>query len=101
MKALAVEGRMVNIAFQKGSKVEINLMPMMLKRLSLMGSTLRARPAAEKAVIAAAVTRTVWPWVEAGKVKPVLDSTFPLSEAGAAHTRMEASTHIGKILLIP
>ncbi len=101
MKALAVEGRMVNIAFQKGSKVELNLMPVMLKRLALMGSTLRARPVADKAAIAEMVRTRVWPWVEAGRVKPVLDSTFALSAAAEAHRKMEDSSHIGKILLIP
>ena len=77
----------------------LNLMRLMMKRLTLTGSTLRARPVAEKARLAAAVRATVWPWIEAGAVRPIVDSTFPLQEAEAAHARMTASAHAGKIIL--
>ena len=99
LKALAVEGRLVQIAFLKGSKVELNLMPLMLKRQTLTGSTLRARPVADKAAIARPLKTKVWPLIEAGKVKPVLHATFPLAEAAEAHRLMESSAHIGKIVL--
>lgn len=92
-------GRLVNIAFLKGSKVEIDLMPVMLKRLTLTGSTLRARPAAEKARLAAAIEAVVWPWIEAGKLRPVIDSVFPLERAADAHRRIDSGDHAGKILL--
>ncbi|MEE2566551.1 NAD(P)H-quinone oxidoreductase [Hyphobacterium marinum] len=92
-------GRLVNIAFLKGSKVEIDLMPVMLKRLTLTGSTLRARPVAEKARLAAAIRQTVWPWIAAGKLEPVIDSVFPLERAADAHSRIEDGDHMGKILL--
>ncbi len=101
LAALALEGRLVNIAFQQGSNVTLNLMPVMLKRLTLTGSTLRARSVEEKARIAEAVRKTIWPLVEAGRVRPILDSTFPLSQAGAAQARMESSQHVGKIVLLP
>jgi NADPH:quinone reductase len=99
LKSLAVEGRLVQIAFLKGSKVELNLMPMMLKRQTLTGSTLRARPVVDKAAIARPLKEKVWPLIEAGKVKPVLHATFPLAEAAEAHRLMESSAHIGKIVL--
>ncbi len=92
-------GRLVMIAFLKGPQVELNLMRLMLKRLTLTGSTLRSRPVAEKARIAAEVERHVWPWIEAGRVKPVIDSTFPLAEAEAAHARLQSGAHAGKIVL--
>jgi len=92
-------GRIVQIAFMEGSKVQIDYMRLMLKRLSHMGSTLRSRPSAEKAAIAASLAEKVWPLIEAGTVKPVLDQTFKLTDAAAAHTRMETSLHIGKIML--
>jgi len=92
-------GRIVQIAFMEGSKVEIDYMRLMLKRLSHMGSTLRSRPSAEKAAIAASLAEKVWPLIEAGKVKPVLDQTFKLTDAASAHARMETSLHIGKIML--
>ncbi len=97
--ALAVEGRLVQIAFQQPSKVEIDLLPMMLKRLTITGSTLRPRTVEQKAEIAAELREKVWPLIEAGKVKPLIHKTFPLAEAAAAHALMETSTHIGKILL--
>jgi len=92
-------GRIVQIAFMEGSKVQIDYMRLMLKRLSHMGSTLRSRPSAEKAAIAASLAEKVWPLIEAGTVRPVLDQTFKLTDAAAAHARMETSLHIGKIML--
>ncbi len=93
-------GRCVMIAFLKGPQAEVNLMRLMLKRLTLTGSTLRARPNEEKARIAREVERVVWPWIEAGKVKPIIDSTFPLAEAEQAHARLQSGGHAGKVLLI-
>ncbi len=95
----APQARLVQIAFMEGSKVQIDFMRLMLKRLSHMGSTLRSRPKAEKAAIAASLVEKVWPLIEAGTVKPVLDQTFPLEKASEAHARMETSAHIGKIML--
>ncbi len=97
--ALAVEGRLVQIAFLEGSQAELNVMPIMLKRLTFTGSTLRARPAAEKAAIAGALQAQVWPLLSAGRCLPVIHSTFPLYEAAQAHALMESSRHIGKIML--
>jgi NADPH2:quinone reductase len=97
--AAALEGRIVQIAMQKGAKVTVDLRRLMLKRLTHTGSTLRARPVAEKAAIARALEAKVWPLLSAGKVKPVIDSTFPLAKAADAHARMETSAHIGKIIL--
>jgi NADPH2:quinone reductase len=97
--SLSQDGRLVNIAFLQGSKAEINLMPVMLKRLTLTGSTLRARPVEVKAGIAKELEATVWPLIESGKVKPVIHSVFPLNKASEAHKLMESSQHIGKILL--
>ena len=99
VSALAVEGRLVQIAFLKPSKVEFDFMPMMLKRLTLTGSTLRARPVADKAVIAAALKEKVWPLLDRGTVKPAIYKTFALDQAAAAHALMESSEHIGKIML--
>ncbi len=99
MKALAVEGRLVNIAFLEGAQVELNLLPLMLKRLTLTGSTLRPRPLEEKTAIAEALRERVWPLLDAGRIAPVIDSTFPLAEAAKAHARMEDGAHIGKIIL--
>jgi NADPH:quinone reductase-like Zn-dependent oxidoreductase len=90
----------VNIAFQAGSRVEVDLMPIMLKRLTLTGSTLRPRSVAEKAEIARALEETVWPLIAAGQVSPRIYRTFPLAEAAAAHALMESSEHIGKIVLL-
>ena len=98
-KASALHGRIVNIAFQKGSKVDIDLLPIMLKRLTLTGSTLRPRSIAEKAAIARALEDAVWPLFAAGRCRPVVFRTFPLAEAAAAHALMEAGGHIGKIVL--
>ena len=98
-KVAALHGRIVNIAFQNGSTVEIDLLPIMLKRLTLTGSTLRPRSVAEKAEIARALEETVWPLFAAGQCKPVIYRTFPLAEASAAHALMESSEHTGKIVL--
>jgi putative PIG3 family NAD(P)H quinone oxidoreductase len=98
-EAAAVDGRIVQIATQKGTKVTADLRRLMLKRLTLTGSTLRARPVADKAAIARALEAKVWPLLEAGKVRPVIDSTYPLAKASEAHARMETSLHIGKIML--
>ena len=98
-EAAAVEGRIVQIATQKGAKVTADLRRLMLKRLTHTGSTLRARPVADKAAIARALEAKVWPLLEAGKIRPVIDSTFPLADASDAHARMETSLHIGKIML--
>jgi len=98
-EAATVEGRIVQIAFMGGPKAEVNLMRLMLKRLHHTGSTLRARSVADKAAIARAVEDNALPLITAGKVKPVIYKTFPLKEAAAAHTLMESSAHIGKIVL--
>jgi len=99
LKALAVEGRLVQIAWLEGAKVQANFMPLMLKRLTWTGSTLRPRPVEQKGLIARELEERVWPLLATGKVKPLIHATFPLSEAAAAHRLMEASTHIGKIVL--
>lgn len=100
IKAASPDGRIIQLAFALGSKVEINLMPIMLKRLTYGGSTLRTRPAKFKAQIAAELERDVWPLIESGKIKPVTGKTFPLAEAAAAHALMESAGHTGKILLV-
>jgi putative PIG3 family NAD(P)H quinone oxidoreductase len=100
VQAAAVDGIIVNIAFLHGAKVEIDLSQVMRKRLTLTGSTLRPRPAAEKGAIADALHRHVWPLIAAGTVKPVLYKTFPLAHADEAHRLMESSAHIGKIVLV-
>ena len=99
MKAAAVDGRIVSIAFLQGAKVEVNFMPMLLKRLTLMASTLRAQPLAAKVTIARELEQRVWPLLTAGTVKPVIDAVYPLAQAGRAHERMESGCHIGKIIL--
>ncbi len=99
IKAAAPDGRICNIAFLNGSSTEINLMPVMLKRLTVTGSTLRAMPVVFKAAIAENLRTKVWPLIEAGDVKPVMHATFPLAEAAEAHRLMESNQHIGKIAL--
>ena len=94
-----IDHPVVMIAFLRGAKTEINLNLIMQKRLTLTGSTLRARPVPEKGRIARALAEKVWPLIASGKIKPVIDSTFPMSEAAKAHARMETSAHIGKIVL--
>jgi NADPH:quinone reductase len=98
-EAAAVEGRIVQIAFQGSAKTTVNFMRVMLKRLTHTGSTLRARSIEDKAKIAAAIEQKVWPLIAAGTVKPVIYQTFPLAEAAAAHALMESSAHIDKIVL--
>jgi len=95
----AVEGRIVIISMLGGARAEINMNTILPKRLTLTGSTLRARTVAQKAAVAAAMQRNVWPLLEAGRVKPVIHQTFPLAQASAAHRLMESSSHIGKIVL--
>jgi NADPH2:quinone reductase len=99
-EAAGVEGRIVQIAFQGSPKATVDFRRLMLKRLHHTGSTLRARSIPDKAAIAAAVAEKVMPLVAAGKVKPVMDSSFPLADAAKAHARMETSAHIGKIVLV-
>lgn len=99
LRCIAMHGRIVNIAFQKGSKVEVDLLPIMLKRLTLTGSTLRPRTVAEKAEIARSLEAKVWPLFAAGRCKPAIFKTFPLADAAGAHRLMESSQHVGKIVL--
>ncbi|GAB5504516.1 NAD(P)H-quinone oxidoreductase [Pyruvatibacter sp.] len=101
IEAAARQGRIVNIAYMSGSRVEVDLLPLMLKRLTLRGSTLRARDLAEKARLTSEVRMHVWPLIEAGRIKAVVDDTYPLANASKAHERMESSGHVGKILLTP
>lgn len=99
LRSLALEGRLVQIAFMQTAKVEVDWMPLMLRRLAFTGSTLRARSAEEKARLSRAVQDNVWPMVEDGRVQAVIDRVFPLDSAAEAHRRMESSDHVGKILL--
>jgi len=99
LNLLKERGRAVIIAFLQGPRAELNLMRLMLKRLTLTGSTLRSRSVEEKARIAGEVERVVWPWIEAGKVKPIIDSTFALDQAEQAHARLKSGAHAGKIVL--
>ena len=92
-------GRWVVIATLSGSLAQVDLARLMLKRIVLTGSTLRSRPADEKARLIAAVEATVWPWVAAGRVRPPIEATYPLEQASAAHLRLEAGDHVGKIVL--
>ena len=101
LNALKPGGRWVVIAALTGGLAQIDLMRVMLKRIVLTGSTLRSRPADEKARLAAAVERTVWPWVASGAVKAKVEAVFPLEQAAAAHQRLEAGDHVGKIVLTP
>lgn len=99
LKALADDGRLVFIAFLESPKAEINFAQVMMRRLTITGSTLRPQSVAAKAEIARQLREKVWPMVEAGKLRVIHDSTFPLAEAAKAHARMESSEHIGKIVL--
>lgn len=99
LDCLAVEGRLVQIATQRGIKSEINLLKVMVKRLTVTGSTLRPRSVAEKTPIANALCERVWPLLEAGKARPIVHATFPLREAAAAHALMDSGAHVGKIVL--
>lgn len=98
-EAAAVEGRIVQIAFQGSPKAKVDFRRIMLKRLHHTGSTLRSRSVADKGAIASAVAEKVGPLMDSGRVKPVMDSTFPLAKAADAHARMESSAHVGKIVL--
>jgi NADPH2:quinone reductase len=100
LKAAALEGRIVQIAFLKGSKVDIDLMRLMLRRLTLTGSTLRVQSVEAKARMGRAIEERIWPLIAEGKFKPVIDSTFPLKDATDAHRRIDAPDHIGKIVLV-
>lgn len=97
--AAAKDGRIVNIAFLRGSKVQVDFMPLMLKRLTLTGSTLRAQSAQAKAVIARELEEKVWPLLNNKTIDPVIDSAFPFEQVAAAHERMESNQHVGKIIL--
>jgi NADPH2:quinone reductase len=100
-KAASHDARLIQLAFALGSKVEVNLMPVMLKRLTYTGSTLRTRPPGFKARIASELEAQVWPHIEAGRIRVVTGKTFPLAEAAQAHAMMESAGHTGKILLLP
>jgi NADPH2:quinone reductase len=98
-RALKDDGRLVQIAFLRGPKVELNFAQVMMRRLTITGSTLRPQSDLAKARIAEALVENVWPVLATGRIAPVMDSAFPLAEAAAAHARMESSAHIGKIVL--
>jgi len=99
IEVLKPHGRLVQIALLGGAKAEIDLGLIMRKRLTVTGSTLRPRPPEDKARLARGVEETVWPWIEAGRVRPIIDSAFPLAEAAKAHARIDAPEHLGKIVL--
>ena len=99
LQCLAEEGRHVSIAFQRGPTAQINIMDIMRRRLTLTGSTLRARSTGFKGLVADELARTVWPHVAEGRLRPEIDSVFPLANAAEAHRRMESGAHIGKIVL--
>ena len=101
IKASAPDARIIQLAFNKGSKVEIDLMPVMLKRLHFTGSTLRSRPDAFKSKIAADLKKTVWPLIEKGQIRPVTHAVLPFDQAAEAHAMMQKGGHMGKILLTP
>ena len=96
---LGVEGRLVSIAHMDGSRAELDMRPVMVRRLTLTGSTLRPRSVSQKGVIARELRARVWPLLDSQHVRPVIDATFPLAEAADAHRRMESGAHVGKILL--
>ncbi|MCF2514557.1 NAD(P)H-quinone oxidoreductase [Sphingomonas sp. G124] len=100
LACLADDGRHVSIAFQRGPSAEISIVDIMRRRLTLTGSTLRPRDISFKTMVRDEIAQTVWPYVEGNRLKPVMDMSFPLEEAGAAHARMEAGDHIGKIVLV-
>jgi NADPH:quinone reductase-like Zn-dependent oxidoreductase len=99
LASLADDGRHVSIAFQRGAKSEVVIPDIMRRRLTLTGSTLRPRSVEFKTMVADEIFRTVWPYVEGGRLKPVIDSVFPLERAAEAHARMEGGNHVGKIVL--
>jgi NADPH:quinone reductase len=100
IEALNYRGRLVYIASQGGGNIDLPIWKIMQKQLVVTGSTLRPRSADEKARITAAIEKTVWPWIAAGKVKAVVDKTYPLAEAAAAHAYLEDGAHVGKVMLI-
>ncbi|HEV3057658.1 MAG TPA: NAD(P)H-quinone oxidoreductase [Vicinamibacterales bacterium] len=100
LEALAMEGRLVEIATLHGARTELNIQTIMQRRLTVTGSTLRARSVAEKGAVAAAVHKHVWPLLESGRVKPIVYATFPLARAAEAHRLMESGAHIGKLVLL-
>jgi NADPH:quinone reductase-like Zn-dependent oxidoreductase len=99
LACLADEGRHVSIAFQGGANAEVSIIDIMRRRLTLTGSTLRPRSVDFKAAVAQEIKANVWPFVETGMLKPVIDSVFPLDRAAEAHARMESGEHVGKIVL--
>jgi len=99
LSALAIDGRLVQIAYMTGSRVELDLQILMVKRLTMTGSTLRPRTVSEKAAIARDLEAQVWPLLSNGTVRPIVFRTFPLAEAAAAHRLLESGTHVGKIVL--
>lgn len=99
LKSLAIDGRLLQISIQNGGKAEINLASVLMKRLTIAGSTLRPRSDGFKAKIARQLHEKVWPLLESGRIKPVIDSVFPLEKGAEAHERMESNQHIGKIIL--
>lgn len=100
IKLAAMDGRIVNIAYLQGAVANVNFMPVMLKRLTVTGSTLRPQTTAVKTAIAKALLKTVWPWIEAGQMRVVMAARFPLAQASEAHALMESNAHIGKIVLL-
>ena len=99
LDCLGDSGRLVTIAVLGGAQATINMAGLMVRRQTMTGSTLRGRSDAFKALLAEEIARTVWPLVEEGRLRPAMDRVFPLAEAGAAHARMEAGEHVGKIVL--
>jgi putative PIG3 family NAD(P)H quinone oxidoreductase len=100
LACLADDGRHISIAFQRGAVAEVQIVDLMRRRLTLTGSTLRGRELAFKTMVRDEIAETVWPYVEGNRLKPAMDMSFPLEEASAAHARMEAGDHIGKIVLV-
>ncbi|NJC06061.1 putative PIG3 family NAD(P)H quinone oxidoreductase [Sphingomonas kaistensis] len=100
LSCLADDGRHVSIATQRGVTAELNILDVMRRRLTLTGSTLRPRPIGFKGLVAEELRREIWPFVDSGQLRPVMDRTFPLAQAGAAHARMESGAHVGKIVLL-
>ena len=99
LACLAEDGRHVSIAFQRGATAEIAIPDLMRRRLTLTGSTLRARDISFKTMVRDEIAQTVWPYVEGNRLRPVMDQAFPLDQAGEAHARMESGDHVGKIVL--
>ncbi|MCO5966235.1 NAD(P)H-quinone oxidoreductase [Sinorhizobium meliloti] len=100
LEAVAVDGRIAQIAFQKGSKAEVDFLPLLMKRITLTGSTLRARPLAMKAKLAASLEEHVLPVLARGEARPLIDSTYPFEQVAGAHARMDSGSHTGKIVLV-